>query len=201
MPIEEPLDLSGLDGNPLVARDRFGQLLEAGAGLADKLHQNQDRNFRWKLNCRQAFGALALNRSNVGIDGKVYVSMSDLVALEPALSAQLNENRMAPASELCAKLLRAHACRTAGGQVHQSIGQAACTRKADVAVEPQALVAETRDRAKRVPASIVGETAEVSNLGKKTANGWNRIAQLGSQGLDPPAWLFEEKGGEAFPWL
>jgi hypothetical protein len=50
--IEKPLDLSGLDGNPLVARDRFGQLLEAGVGVADKLHQNQNRDFRWKLNYR-----------------------------------------------------------------------------------------------------------------------------------------------------
>jgi hypothetical protein len=44
----------------------------------------------------------------------------------------------------------------------------------------------------------VGETAVVTNLGQKTPNGWNGIAQLASQVLDPPAWLFEEKSDESF---
>jgi hypothetical protein len=47
----------------------------------------------------------------------------------------------------------------------------------------------------------VGETAVVSNFGKKPPNGWNRIAQFGSQGLDPPAQLLEKKNGEALVWL
>jgi hypothetical protein len=47
----------------------------------------------------------------------------------------------------------------------------------------------------------VGEAAVVSKLGKKTPNGWNRIAEPGSHGLYPPAWLLEEKSGEAFAWL
>jgi len=87
MLIEEPLDLSGLDGNARFARDRFGQLLEAGVGVADKLHQNQNRNFRRKLNHRQALDGLTLDGYNVGIHGKVYVRRSDLVPLESASPA------------------------------------------------------------------------------------------------------------------
>jgi len=108
---------------------------------------------------------------------------------------------MAPAAKLRAKLLCCHACTTASGQVHQGIGQAACTREADIAVKPQAVLVETRDRTKRVAASIVGETAVVSDFGKKTPNRWNRIPQFDGQRLDLPAWLFEKKGGKAFAWL
>ena len=127
MPIEELLDLSGLDADAHFAGDRLGQLLEAGVGIADKLRQNQDRNFRWRLCYRQALDALALKSRNVGIEGRVNVRVSDLLALKSALSAQLNENRMAPASELCPELLRSHACHTARGEIHQGVGEAART--------------------------------------------------------------------------
>jgi hypothetical protein len=73
---------------------------------------------------------------------------------------------MASAAKPCAKLLRGHACYTAIGQIHQGIGEAAHPREADIAVKPQAVLTKTWNRAKSVPASIVGETAEVSQLGK-----------------------------------
>jgi hypothetical protein len=194
--IEEPFDLNSLDDHPLVAGDRLGQLLEAGVGLADKLHQDQNRDFRRQRNAEQALGRLALNGCNARIRGKVDVGASDPVPLKPGLSAELNKNGMAPASKFCAKLLRAHAGGAPGDQVHQSMGEAPCTRETDVAVKPQSIAVEAWNRAERVPGSIVSETAVVSNLGQKTPNGWNGIAQLASQGLDPPAWLFEEKSGK-----
>jgi hypothetical protein len=196
--IEEPFDLSGLDDHPLVAGDRPGQLLEAGVGLADKLHQDQNRDFRRQRNAEQSFGRLALNGCNAGIRGKVDVGASDPVPLKPGLSAELNKNGMAPASEFCAKLLCAHTGGASGDQVHQSMGQAPCTREAHVAVKPQSIAVEAWNRAKRVPGPIVGETAVVTNLGQKTPNGWNGIAQLASQGLDPPARLFAEKSDKSF---
>jgi hypothetical protein len=85
--IEKLLDLSGLYGNAPVPRDRPGQLLEAGVGVADELHQDKNRDFRWKLCCRQAFEALPLEGCNIGIYGKVDVRVPDLPALESALSA------------------------------------------------------------------------------------------------------------------
>jgi len=123
--IEELFDLSSLDENPVSASDRLGELLEAGAGLADELHQDQNRNFRWKLNDRQTLGALALDECRVGIDGKVDVRAADLVPLQSALPTQLNEYGMASAPQLCPKLFRTHTSRAAGGQIHQRIGKAA----------------------------------------------------------------------------
>jgi hypothetical protein len=187
--VEEPFDLSSFDDNPLVVRDCLGQLLETGVGVADKFRQNQNLDFRWELNDGQALECLVLNGCNAGIESKVDVRAAYLAALKPTLPAQLNKNGMASASKLGPKLLRAHTCHTSGGQLHYGIGQAARSRETDLVVKPQPIDVESRDRTKRVPSSIVCETAVVSNFCKKASDRWNRITQLGSQGVDLPAWM------------
>jgi hypothetical protein len=192
VPVEEPFDLSSFDDNPLVVRDCLGQLLEIGVGFADKFRQYQNLDFRWKLNNGQTLECLALNACNDGIESKVDVRAAYLAALKPSLPAQLNKNGMASALKLGPKLLRAHTCHTSGGQLHYGIGQAARPRETDLVVKPQPIDVESRDRAKRVPGSIVCETAVVSNFCKEPSDRWNRVTQLGSQGFDLPAWLLEE---------
>ena len=127
--------------------------------------------------------------------------MSDLLPLESALSAQLNENGMAPALELRAKLLRAQARRAADCQIHQSPGETAHAGEADTVVKPQPVAVEARDRPEGIPASIVSETAVIANFGKKAPNRWDRVAQLVGQRLYHPARLLEKKGRDALSRL
>jgi hypothetical protein len=192
VPVEEPFDLSSFDDNPLVVRDCLGQLLEIGVGFADKFCQYQNLDFRWELNAGQTLECLLLNTGNGGIESKVNMRAAYLAALKPTLPAQLNKNGMASASKFGPKLLRSHTCHTSGSQLHYGIGQAACSRETDLVVKPQTIDVELRDRAKRVPGSIVCETAVVSNFCKEPTDRWNRVTQLGSQRFDLPAWLLEK---------
>ena len=104
---------------------------------------------------------------------------------------------MAPALELCAKLLRAQTRRAASRQIHQSSGQAPHAREADVPVKPQSVAIEARDRSEGIPAAIVSKTAIIAHFDEKAPNRWDRVAQFVCQRPYLPARLLEKKGRDA----
>ena len=140
---------------------------------------------------------LTLSCCNVGIWGKVHMATTHLLSLNAALAPQIDQNSMAAAVELFPEHLRAHPCRTANNQRDEGIGQAACTGKTDMVVKPKPISSKLRDRAKGVPDAIVSETAVVSFLGQKAADGGDRVLHLGSQRLDHPTRVFGKPGYKA----
>jgi hypothetical protein len=66
----------------------------------------------------RALPGLALIGGGVGIGGAIDVGASQPLPLESPMPAQLNQNGMASASELLAKLFRGHANRTAHDQTN-----------------------------------------------------------------------------------
>lgn len=191
---EEPLDLPGTDSNTCFARYRFLQIFETCIGMLDKLYQDQHRDLCRKLSRQTPDGhGSALDDGNSWIAGEIDMGQRQFLALELALAIQLNQDGMAPYSKFCAQCFCGHAPWASCCKIDQGAGQTPGPREADVAEKPQAVPVEKRDRMKRIPTPVVGEAAEVSDLGKKATNRRNRIPHLGGKGFDHPAGLLLEK--------
>jgi len=167
--------------------------------IVDKRHQYQHGSLGGKWRSRQVFQGhrSALVFCDMWIHGKIDMGSSCLLPLKLSPSAELNQDRVATAAEFLSQHLCRHTGWTPRGQIDESVGEAAGLGESDVAVKPQAVSAESRDRTEGVPLPVVSETAVVSRMVQKATEGRNGIVHFGCKRFDHPAWLFREQGDEA----
>ena len=164
----------------------------------DERHQDQHGDFGWKWRWRKILqgDVPALVFRDMRIRRKIHMGSSYFLPLKFSLSAEVNEDRVATTAEFLSQHLRRHAGRTPRGQRYERVGETAGLGESDVAVKPEPVSSESRDRMEGVPFPIVRETAVVSPLSQKATDGRNGVVHFACKRVDHPAWLFCEQRDE-----